>query len=178
MKLSDKRKFKKAVKQIQSFQAMESFNVEEANTTLEELIDNYPHNPKIMFQYAVTQNSLGNKDVALQILAKCIDLNPDDEDARCIYPTILLESVDSIEDSELFIWKDKLLKVANWGFDSVGFDLGTFYKLLAKIETAERNNEQAIYYLEKAKDIYRKDSFLCKSHIDSGEIDDLIKSLK
>lgn len=149
----------------------ESWRVEEADALLSELEKRHPDNDRIKFHYAITQNSLGHKENALVLLEACLRLNPNHEDANCIMTPILLELADQYDGNDLIKLKEKFKVLAARGFENIGFDVASVYVYLADIARLEENNIEAADYLRLAKEIYLKDEFLKKHHVDSGDID-------
>lgn len=173
MTIIDKIKLRKALR------LLKQYNFEKADLILKELVDRNSQNDSLLFRYAVTQNSLGNKEVASQYLERCLELNPYNADAKCIYPTVLLELADIYKTTKkLKLLKDKFLKVSDWGFENVGYDICLIYKILSEIELQDDNFELAIDYLEQAKELYKKDDYLNETKVLSGEIDQLIEKIK
>ncbi|WP_203296811.1 tetratricopeptide repeat protein [Luteirhabdus pelagi] len=154
------------------------FKIQEANKLFENLNQKYPNSDLIKTEYAKTQNSIGNKEYALELLEDAIEINPKNTDALTIHTPILLELSDSYEGKDLVKLKDKFEKASRKGFKNIGYDIASIFQKLALINEYQGNMQASIDYLKEAKRIYSMDSFLKKFHIDSGRIDKQIDEYK
>lgn len=155
-----------------------NWQINEADKILNELYSKFPNDNEIKILLAVTQNSLRNQIVALQLVDSVLDSDSENQHAIVMYPSLVFELADFfIGNNDLVQFKNKLIRIEKMGFKKVGFDLGVAYKYLSMVYKENGDIEKAIDYLKLQKELYVMDDFLNESYVMSGDIDKKISLL-